>query len=73
MLLPQLCESWHWDIERVIAIMLLNPVNLLLCLKTLRFLESPDGWSWLLIYFVRHRRKAILFGTVEESALLEEE
>ena len=52
--------------------MLLDPINFLLCCEALGLLKHSDGWSWLLIYFVGQRRKAVFFRIVEEPALLEE-
>ena len=73
MLLPQLRERWYRDVKCVIAVMLLDSINFILCCEALGFLKHSDGWSWLLIYFVGQRRKAVFFRFVEEPALLEEE
>ena len=39
----------------------------------MRFLVCLDSRSWLLIYLIRERRKAIFLGAVKESPLLEDE
>jgi hypothetical protein len=39
----------------------------------MRFLVRLDSRSWLLIYLIRERRKAIFLGAVKESPLLEDE
>ena len=72
-LLEKLEECRHWNIESVIAIVVLESLDLLLGGYAAGLLEVLQGWLWLGIDRVREGREGLLLLVPKETALLEEE
>ena len=72
MFLPKLNESWNRDIKLVIAIVLLNAVNLVLGDQPPAFLEVFDGRFGFSVENVGQGRKGLTVLVVKETALLEQ-
>lgn len=73
MLLEELRESRHWDIETVIAIMILKSLDLRRRSQPLCLVESLELGFRFGIDGVGQRSKRAALGAIKKSALLEKE
>lgn len=73
MLFEELEEGRHWNIEGVVAIVVLESLDLLLGGYATGLLEVLEGWLWLGIDRICEGREGLLLLVPEETALLEEE
>lgn len=73
MLLEQLGEGGHGDVEAVVAVVVLQALDLVVGGQALCVLERLDLRLGLLVERVRERGEGVGFGIVEKAALLEEE
>lgn len=73
MLLEKLGKSWHWYIEGIVAIVLLDAGEFRLASDTSRVLKLVKLRLGFSVGSVDERTKCLRLGIVEESALLEEE
>ena len=73
MLLEELSEGWNRYIKCVVAIVLLDSRDLRSGSYTSRLLEVSKVRFWLGINGINKRLERVVFGSVEESAFLEEE
>ena len=72
-LLEELRESRHGDIEDVRSVLLSDVFDIRVLAHTPRFLEVADEWLRLLVHLEYQRRKASGVLIVHESSLLEQE
>ena len=73
MLLEELEKGWYWNIEGVVAIVVLESLDLLLGGYAAGLLEVLESWLWLGIDGIGEGREGLLLLIPEETALLEEE
>jgi len=72
-LFEEFSEGGNWNIESIIAIMLLDSGEFGSSGYPSRLLEMFESWLGFGVDGVRKRFKGVLCGIVEESALLEQE
>jgi hypothetical protein len=71
MFLEEFREGWHWNIEGVIAIVLMDSIQLGFRGYSLRFLEMLEERFRIGINRVGQRFEGIRLGIVKKSAFLE--